>query len=137
MSLPAGQQRVLEAIEDALRASEPRLASMYATFARLTRNEGQPLREQLPSSRGLSGALGRLWHALSIRRALRAGRRLRRHRQLTRVLILTQLVAALAVLGLLIDVNARVRGTCPTLLGRHAVMTRLPGGACPLQAGRR
>jgi hypothetical protein len=39
MSLPAGQQRVLDRIEDALRASEPHLTSMYATFSRLSAGE--------------------------------------------------------------------------------------------------
>ncbi len=39
MSLPAGQQRVLDRMEDALRASEPHLTSMYATFSRLFAGE--------------------------------------------------------------------------------------------------
>ncbi len=41
MSLPACQQRVLDRVEEALRASEPRLMSMYAIFARL--NAGEPI----------------------------------------------------------------------------------------------
>jgi hypothetical protein len=41
MSLPAAQQRVLDRMEGALRASEPRLISMYAIFARL--NADQPV----------------------------------------------------------------------------------------------
>ncbi len=39
MSLPAGQQRVLDRIEGALRASEPQLTSMYAIFTRLNADE--------------------------------------------------------------------------------------------------
>src|SRR6266571_5110339 len=35
MSLPACQQRALDRMEGALRASEPHLTSMYAVFARL------------------------------------------------------------------------------------------------------
>jgi Protein of unknown function (DUF3040) len=35
MSLPASQQRVLDGMERALRASEPHMASMFAIFARL------------------------------------------------------------------------------------------------------
>jgi hypothetical protein len=38
MSLPAGQQRVLDGMERALQASEPQMTSMFAIFARL--NEG-------------------------------------------------------------------------------------------------
>ena len=41
MSLPACQQRVLDRIEGALRASEPHLTSMYAIFTRL--NAGEPV----------------------------------------------------------------------------------------------
>src|SRR6266702_8257538 len=41
MSLPACQQRALDRMEGALRASEPHLTSMYAVFARL--NAGEPI----------------------------------------------------------------------------------------------
>jgi hypothetical protein len=40
MSLPARQQRVLDMIEGVLQASEPKLAAMFAMFARLTGGEG-------------------------------------------------------------------------------------------------
>jgi hypothetical protein len=39
MSLPACQQRALDRMEGALRASEPQLASMYAIFSRLNASE--------------------------------------------------------------------------------------------------
>ena len=39
MSLPACQQRALDRMEGALRASEPHLASMYAIFGRLSAGE--------------------------------------------------------------------------------------------------
>ena len=41
MSLPACQQRALDRMDSALRASEPHLAAMYATFGRL--NAGEPV----------------------------------------------------------------------------------------------
>jgi hypothetical protein len=44
MSLPVCQQRVLDRMEDALRASEPHLTSMYAIFSRL--NTGEPVRAE-------------------------------------------------------------------------------------------
>jgi len=48
MSLPAGQQRVLDRIEGTLQASEPRLSKMYAIFARLS--AGEPVtRETVPA----------------------------------------------------------------------------------------
>ena len=50
VSLPASQQRVLDRMEGALRASEPRMASMYAIFARL--NAAEPIgAEQLARRR--------------------------------------------------------------------------------------
>lgn len=50
MSLPARQQRALDRMEGALRASEPHLASMYAIFGRL--NAGEPIgTEQLTRQR--------------------------------------------------------------------------------------
>jgi 4-amino-4-deoxy-L-arabinose transferase-like glycosyltransferase len=47
MGLPVRQRRVLERIECALRGSDPKLAALYAVFARLTRDEEMPRREQL------------------------------------------------------------------------------------------
>ncbi len=47
MSLPAGQQRILDGIAEVLRANEPRLASMFAIFTRLSKDEPPPRREQL------------------------------------------------------------------------------------------
>jgi hypothetical protein len=50
MSLPACQQRALDHLEGALRASEPKLTSMYAIFAQL--NAGEPIgTEQLARKR--------------------------------------------------------------------------------------
>src|SRR6185437_16719688 len=50
MSLPACQQRALDRMEGALRASEPHLASMYTIFGRL--NAGEPIgRERLTRRR--------------------------------------------------------------------------------------
>jgi hypothetical protein len=47
MGLPVRQRRVLDRIESALRGSDPKLAALYAIFARLTRDEDMPRREQL------------------------------------------------------------------------------------------
>jgi hypothetical protein len=47
VSLPAGQQRVLDRMETDLEGCEPRLWSMFAIFARLTRDEGAPRTESL------------------------------------------------------------------------------------------
>jgi hypothetical protein len=55
MGLPVRQRRVLEHIECTLRGSDPKLAALYALFARLNRDEEMPRREQL-----LHGALAAL-----------------------------------------------------------------------------
>jgi hypothetical protein len=45
--LPASQQQVLDRIESDLEGGEPRLRSMFATFTRLTRDDGAPHTESL------------------------------------------------------------------------------------------
>lgn len=115
MALPAGQQQALDRIEDALRLSEPRLASMFAIFTRLTRHEARPPREQLPfGRRGWRWRLVSLRYILSARLALRYRRRSRALSarrsagiRLTRALIVGQIAAVLAVLGLLVGMSAR------------------------------
>ena len=51
MSLLGKDSRALAAIEDELSASDPGLTSLLATFARLTRQEQSPGREQVHSGR--------------------------------------------------------------------------------------
>jgi len=103
MSLPAGQQRVLDKIEDDLQVAEPRLASMYAIFTRLTKNESPPCREQLPAHARRYRLTGRR-RCLSVRGMVLAIAP--RGSRVTRVVLLTQLVAVLAVVGLLIGLSA-------------------------------
>lgn len=50
MSLPAGQQRVLDGIAEVLRTNEPRLAAMFAIFTRLSKDEPPPRRERLTAA---------------------------------------------------------------------------------------
>lgn len=144
MALPAGQQQVLDRIEDALRLSEPRLASMFAIFTRLTRHEGRPPREQLPF-----GRRGWRWRLLSFRYILSARHALRYRRRnralsarrfagvrLTRALILGQIVAVLAVLGLLVGMSAHgVRGACSAYPNVRLAVAHFGGSACPAQGG--
>jgi hypothetical protein len=47
MGLPVRQRRVLERIELRLQRSDPKLASLYAIFARLNRDEEMPRIEQV------------------------------------------------------------------------------------------
>jgi hypothetical protein len=47
MSLPAGQQRSLDRIESTLLVDDLRLASLFAIFTRLARDEAMPATEQV------------------------------------------------------------------------------------------
>ena len=53
MTLPACQQRALDAMESALEASEPRMKAMFAIFTRLTKDEEPTGAERLPHRRPL------------------------------------------------------------------------------------
>lgn len=67
MSLPACQERILSRMETALKACEPRLASRFAIFARLTRDEALPRTEQLlPQSwlQRVLASIGQAWRFL-------------------------------------------------------------------------
>jgi anti-sigma-K factor RskA len=48
MTLPACQQRALDAIESSLEASEPRMKAMFGIFTRLTKDEEPTRAERLP-----------------------------------------------------------------------------------------
>lgn len=64
MGLPARQRRVLEHIDCTLRGSDPKLAALYAIFARLNRGEEMPRIEQV--RQGLAVTLARFVHMLAI-----------------------------------------------------------------------
>jgi hypothetical protein len=128
MSLPTGQQRVLDDIEDALQVSEPRLASMYAIFARLTRNEMRPRREELP------GEPVRLRWLRWVPRLIRAISP-RSWGPVPRALVLAQIITILAALGVLVGLTVHtVRGTCPSGLAAHYSLTHSRAG-CRTQVG--
>jgi hypothetical protein len=76
MGLPVRQRRVLEQIESTLKGSDPKLAALYAIFARLNRDEEMPRIEQLRHRAALTLARLRLVPAavgarLHIRRLFR------------------------------------------------------------------
>lgn len=125
MSLPVYEQRVLNRMEGALRASEPRLAAMYTMFARL--NAGEPVGAE-SLSRG----------------------RLPRPRAAVCAIALIPAVFVVIVIGALLSGNARGATTCgtsqPAIRGapmlsrascppsRHPIEAMVPGsGAAPKQ----
>jgi hypothetical protein len=66
VSLPAGQQQVLDRIETDLEGGEPRLRSMFAIFTRLTRDEGAPRTESLSSEGRRTWLTSRLRMAVTV-----------------------------------------------------------------------
>jgi len=52
MSLSSHEEHALHSIEDRLCVSDPELASLLATFTRLTAGEDMPAREKTPAGRG-------------------------------------------------------------------------------------
>jgi len=129
MSLPACQQRKLDGIAESLRATEPKLAAMYAIFTRLCRNEAPPFREQLVARPGL-----RTWLAGLMRRP--AGRRKRSPKTWVRVLIISQVTIALVLFAVLIGTVARAPGCASSPLARSAVAASAPRAGCSAgQAG--
>jgi hypothetical protein len=97
MSLPAGEQRILDGIADGLRR-EPKLAAMYAMFTRLCGSEGLPRQEQLSSGSSRSRLPSRLaGHA-------------RDH--CLRLLVLSQVAIALVLLAVLVGLSWRSSASC-------------------------
>ncbi len=105
MGLPVRQRRVLQRIDSALRGSDPKLAAIYAIFARLNRDEDMPRAEQLRHRALLVLARLRLI-------PLAIGRRL--HIRLVprqRAVLLFPLAVALAVASIVFAVRSS-SGTC-------------------------
>lgn len=107
MGLPARQRRVLDDIEGTLRGSDPKLAALYATFARLTRDEEMPRIEQLRHTAvrlslrlrlGLTGFLGRVFGRLIPRQ---------------RAVLFFPLAIVLASVGIFFAARATSESGCP------------------------
>jgi hypothetical protein len=63
VGLPARQRRVLDRIEDSLEGTDPRLATMFAIFGRLTLDEEMPRIEELRHRLAILFLRIRLWMA--------------------------------------------------------------------------
>src|ERR1700722_11341396 len=106
MGLPARQRRMLERIESALRGSDPKLAALYAIFARLNRDEEMPRIEQLRHS--ILVALARLRRAP----VLVAGRLHLRLVPRQRAVLFFPLALALLVAGIVYAAKASSGNSC-------------------------
>ena len=120
MSLSAWEQQALRSIEDGLTASDPKLASLLATFTRLTSGEAMPVRQKIRAR----------W-----RRATRRPRGSHRHPRpgsvsrhasrlgqcvgWPRVVLLLSLAAALAVTAVMLIIGS---GPAPACRGSWALV---------------
>ena len=133
MSLPAGQQRILDGIAETLRLTEPRLTVMFAIFTRLAKNEPPPRREQI-SARRRGALLGWPWQPVLARRSGRRGLAWRR------LLIMSQVaIAAIALLALTFVTSHGAAG-CGDVQQPHADASyapRLPACLAPGSSGFR
>ncbi len=107
MGLPACQQRSLDKIAGTLLARDPKLASLFSIFTRLTRQEPMPSRETLDGS-------GRLRRAL---RALRMG--WLRPRVWLRPVVLVPLALAAVLTGLVLSPLAASPRLCGSAAAWH------------------
>jgi hypothetical protein len=126
MSLPACQQRVLDTIENALQRREPRLASMFAMFTRLTRGEGLPRTERLEATPWWA------WHRH--RRAGRAGRspRARRSHGGPAAALAVLIIPALIVLTISVFLGmSSSPATCAPAMSPHGLVTSGYLRSCP------
>src|SRR5215472_4868384 len=130
MSLPACQERILSGIEDALRKGEPRLASRFAIFSRLTRGEELPRTEQLtpqPWLRRVLTSAVRTWRFLFPRPRSRGVAATRPATRLRAVVVLPVLLIVMASA----TVVTAVAGThsC-TPAPRHAAVIQTRWATC-------
>jgi hypothetical protein len=136
MSLPVGQQRVLDGIAETLRLSEPRLAAMFAIFTRLTKNEPRPGREEVASPPRHE------WLTACARLLRRPGKRGSPGWQ--RLAIISQLAIAFVVFGLLVGLGSRAAAGCGASQRPRADAVSVsrqptcsaPGGSGALLAGK-
>lgn len=131
MSLPAGQQRMLDGIAETLRLTEPRLTGMFAIFTRLTKNEPRPCREELAARAGADWRRAP-WRPLMEWRGGRRGPDWRR------LLIIGQVAVAVIALVVLTCVTSHSAARCGDSPPAHADATyapRLPACLAPGSSG--
>jgi hypothetical protein len=129
MSLPAGQQRILDGIAETMRLTEPRLTMMFGIFTRLTKNEPTPAREQLVAAKRRARAAP--WRPLLAWRRERPGPAWRR------AMIISQVAIAFIVLVVLTVVTSHSAAACGGLQPRPDAISASHQQAClaPVRSG--
>ncbi len=139
MGLPVRQRRVLERIESTLKGSDPKLAALYAIFARLNQDEEMPRIEQLRhgalmAASRLRRAPGALARRLHFRPPFRIGPR-------PRAALFFPIAVVLAVVAIVFVARATPGSTCPQVRNASAAqnksrLCRSPYTLTPLYAGK-
>jgi hypothetical protein len=120
VGLPARQEKVLEHIESELQASDPKLAALYTTFARLAGDEELPPIEELRHR--ISQLLARLWHFAAVIGATVLRRRSRRARS---AVLFFPLALAVITTSITFAVRTTSAPTCSSV--RSVAVVRAPG----------
>jgi hypothetical protein len=107
---PAGwEHHALDSIQGALGHTDPRLASLLATFSRLASSEAMPTHEKLRSP---------LRHPPHRRRSrLRRVKAPHRHRSLQRAAVLTWLLTSIAMITVAVLLSRSGPAPCPHAFG--------------------
>ena len=130
MSLPDGQQRVLDGIAETLRVTEPRLTGMFAVFTRLTKNEPRPGREEVAPPRP------RNWLTACARRLFRSPLTREAGLGWRRFVMAGQLAIAVAMFALLIGVGSHaVAGCGGSARSTASAVASSPHATCPPPGG--
>jgi hypothetical protein len=133
MSLPASEQRTLDGIAGALRVSEPRLASMFSMFSKLSKDDRPPLREQVsPGQLRWARLRHRLGHPAHRRRLTSSAQARGRHW----LLIFSHVAGAAVLLGLLVVVlNSTAHASCSAAGGLAAGLMPSRAMSCQQHEG--
>lgn len=121
VSLPSYQQSLLDGMDRALESRDPRLASMFAIFARLTRDEALPSHERM--ARGPNWVMVRVHSTVRWAKASAA----------FPIVLVACLMLAIVVLGL---TTASGR-SCPRPAATHQVMPGKSAACSPSANGLR
>jgi hypothetical protein len=106
---PAGwEHQALDSIQRTLGHSDPKLASLLATFTRLAASEEMPAHEKVRSP---------LSHPPHSHRSRRRRKAPRRHRGLQRAAILTWLVTSIAMITVAVVLSRGGPASCPQAFG--------------------
>ena len=109
MSPVGWEHQTLDSIASALGGSDPRLASLLATFSRLVTSEEMPAHEKVRSP---------LRHPPHRRRSRpRRGKAPYRHRGLQRAVILTWLITSIAMITVAVILSRGGPASCPQAFG--------------------